>query len=103
MSSSFRRGSALRLVAGCVVALAVGAPALAADPPELQALKKATADGKYTNLLAVIHVPADKGSYGDFKDYGSSSFTEWAGYKGLPKGYWVYVAPHWYIWDKMEK
>jgi hypothetical protein len=69
-------------------------------PPEVQALNKATADGKYTNLLAVIHVPADKDSYGEFKDYGSSSVTARGGYQGLPKGYWVYVAPHWYIWEK---
>jgi len=49
---------------------------------------------KYTKLLAVIHVPGDKGDYGEFKDYGAFDGTEWASYKGLPKGDWVYVYPH---------
>jgi hypothetical protein len=90
-------------LAGLVVSLAVGAVVLAADPPEKEALKKATVDGKYTNLLTVIHVPDDKGEYGEFKDYGPYDGTEWASYKGLPKGNWVYVYPHWYIWEKKGK
>jgi hypothetical protein len=90
-------------VVGLLVCLATGTVVLAAEPPEKQALKKATVDGKYTNLLAVIHVPGDKDDYGEFKDYGPSSVTEWAGYKGLPKGNWVYVYPHWYIWEKEGK
>jgi H+/Cl- antiporter ClcA len=40
---------------------------------------------------------------GEFKDYGPFDGTEWAGYKGLPKGNWVYVYPHWYIWEKKNK
>jgi hypothetical protein len=88
---------------GILLCLASGGLARAEDEPEKQALKKATADGKYVNLLAVIHVPNDKDEYGEFNDYGAYDGTEWAGYEGLPKGYWVYVAPHWYIWEKEGK
>jgi hypothetical protein len=103
MRTQFPRGSVRWLVAGALVSLALGAVALAAAPPEAEALKKATADGKYRNLLAVIHVPADKADYGEFNDYGSYDGTAWAGYEGLPTGYWVYVYPHWYIWEKEGK
>jgi hypothetical protein len=103
MSTRVRHGWVRWAPAGLIVFLAVGASALAADPPELLALKKATADGKYTNLLAVIHMPGDKETYGEYKDYGAYNGTDWGGYKGLPKGNWVYVAPHWYIWEKEGK
>jgi hypothetical protein len=103
MATHVRCDSVRWLLAGLMVVLAVGAVALAADPPETQALKKATVDGKYTRLLAVIHVPGDKDDYGEFKDYGAFSGTEWGSYKGLPKGNWVYVYPHWYIWEKEGK
>ena len=66
-------------------------------------LEKASAKGKYTKLLAVIHVPGDKDAYGEFKDYGAYEGNEWAGYKGLPKGYWVDVYPYWYIWEGGEQ
>jgi hypothetical protein len=98
-----RRDSVRWSLAGLMVSLAVGAVALAADPPETQALKKATVKGKYTKLLAVIHAPSDKKTYGEFKDYGAYNGTEWGDYKGLPKGNWVYVHPHWYIWEKEKK
>ena len=52
---------------------------------------------------AVITMPGDKDTYGEFKDYGPFNGTEWGGYKGLPKGNWVYVAPRWYIWEKENK
>jgi hypothetical protein len=74
-----------------------------AEPAEVQAMKKASVNGKYSKLLCVIHVPADEQEYGKFNDYGLYNDTSWAGYTGLPKGYWVYVAPHWYIWEKQGK
>jgi hypothetical protein len=61
-------------------------------------LVKASVNGKYYNLLKVINVPSDRGSYGDFSDYGHYSSTSYAGYNNLPAGYWVYVYPDWYIW-----
>lgn len=64
-----------------------------------EALQRATVNGKYRNLLAVISVPQDEATYTDFSDYGHSSVTSWGGYSGLPPAYWVYVAPHWYLWN----
>lgn len=86
------------LLAAFLLMAAFVAVAPAADPPEVSALKKAGVDGKYGNLLAIIRVPGDKKEYGEFKDYGDYDGTEWGRYKGLPKGKWVYVYPHWYIW-----
>src|SRR5438093_8458574 len=86
-----------------LASLAAGVAALAEPPPEVDAVKKASVDGKYNKLLAVIHVPDDKGDYGEFNDYGKYDGTEWAGYEGLPQGHWVYVYPHWYIWEKKGK
>jgi hypothetical protein len=52
--------------------------------------------------LKVINVPQDKGSYGDFNDYGYYSSTSYAGYDNIPAGYWVYVYPDWYIWGNQR-
>jgi hypothetical protein len=65
-------------------------------------LTKASVNGKYYNLLRVLNVPADGGSYGDFYDYGSYSSTSYAGYDYVPAGYWVYVYPDWYIWGNQR-
>ena len=100
MKARFRIGSARWLLAGALVSLAVGAVALGEELSPKEALSKATAQGKYTKLLAVISVPDDKVDYGEFNDYGPYDGTEWAGYEGLPTGSWVYVYPHWYIWGK---
>ncbi len=53
--------------------------------------------GKYSELLRKIDVEKDRNSYGEFHDYGHWSGTSWAGHSDLPPGYWVYVAPNWYI------
>jgi hypothetical protein len=103
MGRLFRAVSVRRLLAGFLICLAVGAVALAEGPPEKDALKKATADGKYTKLLAVLHAPDDKDEYGKFKDQGAFDGGEWAGYKGLPQGNLVYVYPHWYLWEEKGK
>jgi hypothetical protein len=79
--------------------LAVTAPAAPTSGPDLeQALKRATVNGKYRMLLAQLKVDKDREEYGDFRDLGMRTRTEYAGHKGLPKGHWVYVAPYWYIW-----
>ncbi|MBN2224293.1 MAG: hypothetical protein JW765_06420 [Deltaproteobacteria bacterium] len=65
-------------------------------------LTRASVNGKYYNLLKVINVPEDKGSYGDFNDYGYYSSTSYAGYDNIPAGYWVYVYPDWYIWGNQK-
>ena len=103
------------LAAGAVL-LAVLAPAPSQEAPAkadprkaadeektlTAALKKATAGGKYQMLLRQIKVPADRDSYGDFSDYGSYGATDYALYRDLPAGYWVYVAPYWYIWRDVK-
>jgi tetratricopeptide (TPR) repeat protein len=57
-----------------------------------------SAYGAYSVLQKVVYAPDDKASYGAYSNYGYSTTTEYAGVKGLPAGYWVYVEPYWYIW-----
>ncbi len=72
------------------------------DDAELEQLrKKASAGGKYRMLIAQIKVDNEK-EIGDFKDLGQQSRTEYAGFKDLPKGYWVYAKPYWYIWRDLS-
>jgi Ca-activated chloride channel family protein len=68
-----------------------------------QAEAKASVGGKYVNLLRIVDSPEDAGSYGEFHDYGHWDGTTYAGLTDLPKGYWVYVAPRWYIWGDEAK
>lgn len=78
-------------------------PAKAPEPkPVDAALEKAAVGGKYSKLLRKIEVPDDVTNYGKFCDYGHYTGTSWAGYDNLPAGYWVYVAPHWYIWGQCK-
>ena len=63
-------------------------------------LKKAAVNGKYRMLLAQIKVDNEKD--GDFIDLGKQTRTEYAGHKDLPKGYWVYAKPYWYIWRDLS-
>ena len=60
--------------------------------------EQATVNGKYSHLLTTIRVPKDEASYGLFRDDGYWSGTSYRGSTELPPGYWVYVAPTWYIW-----
>lgn len=54
---------------------------------------------QYRTLLKQIEVPEDRKTYGDFCDFGYWSGTAYAGQKDLPPGYWVYLAPKWYIFQ----
>jgi hypothetical protein len=81
----------------------VSTPSLAQVPtslPSPEALAKAEVRGKYQGLLDKIPVPDDVASYGEFNDWGYWTGTSWAGFTGLPQGYWVYVYPCWYIWAR---
>ena len=71
--------------------------------PPTAAEKKASVEGKYSRLLKVIEVPDDKQSYGEFNDYGYSPSQTYAGHANIPAGYWVYVAPNWYIWGETKE
>lgn len=59
---------------------------------------KAAVNGKYKNLLRIVEAPADSASYGAFHEYGRWEGTSYLDQNNLPQGYWVYVAPNWYIW-----
>jgi hypothetical protein len=61
---------------------------------------QASVSGKYRGLLHRIRVPADEASYGKFHDYGHWDGTSWAGFENLKPGFWVYVAPDWYVWSE---
>lgn len=63
-------------------------------------LARASNNGKYSELLRTIACPEDAKSYGPFSDTGHYSGTTWHQYRNLPPGYWVYVTPNWYIWNK---
>jgi hypothetical protein len=65
-------------------------------PGEIALAKART---RYRMLLRQIKVPADAETYGDFHDLGPRDQREYAGFKDLPKGHWVYVYPCWYIWQ----
>ena len=58
----------------------------------------ASLNGKYTNLIQVLNCPSDRGQYGEFNDYGFWDGGSWCGQQGKA-GYWVWVAPNWYIWE----
>ena len=61
---------------------------------------EASAYDSYHNLLQVLTCPQDRSQYGDFYDYGYWGGGAWCGQTGSA-GYWVWVAPDWYIWGDM--
>ncbi len=63
-------------------------------------MTKASCSGKYKTLLRQIEVADDQPTYGDLKDFGRWEGTAYKTHQNLPNGYWVYVAPHWYIWGE---
>jgi len=69
----------------------------ASDAPSTPQPERTSADGKYSELLQTLPCPADKKSYGDFKDWGHWNGGAWCGQNGVA-GYWVYAYPNWYVW-----
>lgn len=69
------------------------------EPP--QAPPAASAQGKYSALLQVMTCPADHTNYGEFRDYGYWQGGPWCGQTGQA-GYWVWVNPSWYVWQKQN-
>lgn len=67
-------------------------------PTPEQSLSKASVNGKYRMLLRQFKAEQDVKEFQEFKDVGMQQKTEYAGLSDLPKGYWVYVYPYWYIW-----
>src|SRR5438067_66355 len=58
---------------------------------------------KVRKLIQQLGDNQDKASYNEFNDYGHYPATDYAGYTGIPEGYWVYVYPNWYIWGELKK
>lgn len=77
----------------CFTLILAAAPGHAVE----EAPPQASVDGKYSGLLQVMYCPQDRGSYGDFRDYGHWGGGAWCGQTGKA-GYWVWVAPNWYVW-----
>ncbi len=62
------------------------------------ALRSSNADGRYSVLLQKLSCPSDAAKYGPSGDYGYWGGGQWCGQAGR-SGYWVWVAPNWYIWQ----
>lgn len=60
---------------------------------------QATVKNKYSGLVMVLSCPADQSTYGQFNDWGywNGSSGKWCN-QTAKAGYWVYVAPNWYVW-----
>lgn len=91
------------VASGIIVVLSFAAFAGEKDSQKVDIPEKATVRGNYSQLVKIIEVPEDEVTYGKFYDFGYYAGTQYAGYTDLPEGYWVYVAPKWYIWGKSEK
>lgn len=57
------------------------------------------ANGKYSQLLQKVHCPSDKNAYGEYSDYGYYEGGNWCNQQ-TKSGYWLYVYPYWYIYEK---
>jgi hypothetical protein len=66
---------------------------------EIDVRETNSVDGKYANLLQTIHCPTESASLGQFKDYGYLGGGKWCGQEAKA-GFWVWVSPNWYIWEK---
>ena len=74
--------------------------ALASAGLEFVAPPEASVGGKYSGLLRVVPAPGDEAKFGKFSDRGHHNTSSLAGQDNLPAGYWVYLAPNWYIWKQ---
>jgi len=58
-------------------------------------------NGKYSGLLQTLNCPSDKNQYGTYMDEGYWGGGAWCGQQGKA-GYWVWVAPNWYVWGNQH-
>jgi hypothetical protein len=71
-------------------------PARSDEPLPLdKAWAKARVDGKYRTLMKQVKAPQDEATRGAFADLGDKAPP---GQDTAEGGYWVYVAPFWYVW-----
>lgn len=92
----------MRILSSCCVpvlaAMAVSWAVIPRGVAEEQVPEQATVGGKYSNLVRVVSMPEEEKRYGKFHDFGPWKGGRWGNYENLPAGYWVYVAPNWYVW-----
>lgn len=67
-----------------------------------QASSRSSANGKYADLVQIMNCPSDRSRYGGFRDYGYWGGGPWCGQTGKA-GYWVWVAPDWYVWKRKAR
>jgi hypothetical protein len=48
-------------------------------------------------------LPGDHATYGAYCNWGRWEGTAYAGHVDLPPGDWVYVYPHWYVWESVAR
>lgn len=53
---------------------------------------------RYHGLVHKLHIPQDRGRYGDCHDYGWWNGTSYRGHNTRP-GYWVYARGYWYVFS----
>jgi len=58
--------------------------------------------GVYKNLIGVIHAPEDQVEWTQFSEFGWKDTLPYKEYGAQPAGWWVYVAPYWFIWDTRD-
>ncbi|MGV3522602.1 MAG: hypothetical protein ACO1RX_00165 [Candidatus Sericytochromatia bacterium] len=66
---------------------------------------RASFKGKYKRLLQTLDCPSerahDEALYGTYADAGYFPQVSYCG-QSVPAGYWVYVAPKWYLWAEKD-
>lgn len=104
------RGAILAIAAACLLAVPLqsasaqggeedpqGAPP---PPPVPQSWARGCSGSawRYRGLMRRLYIPQDRRQYGFCREWGRWSGRSYRGYTGLPSGYWVWRAPHWYIY-----
>lgn len=62
---------------------------------------QANANGRYSGLLQVVNCPSDSAAYGNYREWGHWTGTTYCN-QNVQSGYWVWVAPNWYIWKNVD-
>lgn len=63
-------------------------------------LRRAVCNHKYRSLRYTIFAPEEKISHGEFLEFGYRKRNEYLGHTKIPEGYWVWVYPHWFIFEE---
>ncbi len=83
----------LLVVGGITASLLVGTGQVASAGPSK------SAGGKYRDLITSFECERDRAKYGSYQDHGYYKAIRWCGHN-VPAGYWVWVAPRWYVYKR---